>query len=1068
MKPSFDRREFLRTLGGLALVSTVGSAESLGSIRRLIVGPTRKPRVLVFAEEGFPAVDGLSVSRRDLEQAFEGWEVEFRPASELSQQLQSERIDLLVTPYGSAFPLAAWDALLGYLRSGGSWVNLGGTPFSIPVVREGLNWKKGSYNPNTHKHIGLTQSFPVSTEGVARYVGNDLIQGSADIIRECTVITVHELYVRFTTTIDFPSESGTSGPRDAALRAVVQGVSGAGRPLAAPIVLIDRMQGDFAGGRWVFAAFEGKVSAKGIRLMSELALEDSSEFTVMTPFACYYPGEQPLVQVRMRRPRGSVESFVSGPCALTVRDGRGAEIARLTVPLKGTGTVATGSSNEALKTKRRLEPGLYTIEASVPVEVPGSAANLRARTVNGFWIYDQKLMTSGVPLTAGRDFLLRDGKPYPVTGTTYMSSDVHRKFLFEPNPALWDHDFRAMKDAGINMVRTGIWTGWHNYVLDSGRVNEGALRALDAFLLTARRYDIPIIFTFFAFVPEMWGGTNPYLDPRALDAQREFLAIVAQRTSQVGDLIWDLINEPSFASPRHLWSCRPNYDAYEASAWDEWLKARHAPESGTDLASAVRKRWRATPEDGLAVPSLQEFADVNIFEDRRPLKTLDFRLFAQDMFIRWTREMTAALRTNGNPRQLITVGQDEAGTGDSPNPQFFAGAVDFTCLHNWWANADLLWDSVMTKVPGKPNLVEETGVMFYEKMDSSAWRSEEEVRNVLERKMALSLGANGAGFIQWIWNTNSYMALDNEVAIGFLRADGTAKPELEPLLRFAQFFRRHGDLLTDKLDDDVVMVIPHSQMFSVRNLATAATKQCVRIMHHACQTPLTAVSEYGLENISKPPALILVPSARVLSDGAWNTLADFARRGSTLAVTGFIESDEYWRPAQRLSAFGLGISSTPVAREERTRIDGMEYGVSFRGDKLQRVERAVVEQQDPREVALIPVGSGSVLWSPLPLELGDADEPTRAFYAMALRQAGIRPVYALTPEDPSILVRPSLFKESVLYTIVSESGSDAAVELTDLANGITHPLSVRAGRAEMLLVDRATGAQIGRLEGARL
>jgi hypothetical protein len=59
----------------------------------------------------------------------------------------------------------------------------------------------------------------------------------------------------------------------------------------------------------------------------------------------------------------------------------------------------------------------------------------------------------------------------------------------------------------------------------------------------------------------------------------------------------------------------------------------------------------------------------------------------------------------------------------------------------------------------------------------------------------VALGANAAGFIQWIWNTNCYMASGNEAAIGFLRADGTAKPELEPFLECARFLKTSSRLM---------------------------------------------------------------------------------------------------------------------------------------------------------------------------------------------------------------------------------------------------------------------------------
>ena len=80
-----------------------------------------------------------------------------------------------------------------------------------------------------------------------------------------------------------------------------------------------------------------------------------------------------------------------------------------------------------------------------------------------------------------------------------MASDVHRQFLFEPNPFVWDQDFRAMKAAGVNLVRTGIWTGWKKFMPEAGKVNEAALRALDAFLLTAHQLRHPDHLHFLCF-----------------------------------------------------------------------------------------------------------------------------------------------------------------------------------------------------------------------------------------------------------------------------------------------------------------------------------------------------------------------------------------------------------------------------------------------------------------------------------------------------------------------------------------------------------------------------------------
>src|SRR5262249_21888871 len=346
-------------------------------------------------------------------------------------------------------------------------------------------------------------------------------------------------------------------------------------------------------------------------------------------------------------------------------------------------------------------------------------------------------------------------------------------------------------------------------------------------------------------------------------------------------------------SPKYLWNCRPNYDQYEQAAWKQWLKDRYPAANDDERLSKLQELWRSSDES-LELPKLQDFESVNLIDDRLPLTTLDYRLFAQDMFIRWVRQVTPAIRSNGNTKQLITVGQDEGGLADSPNIQFFAKEIDFASLHNWWNNDDLLWDSVLGKVPSKLNLMEETGVMFYEKADGGApWRSETDVANLLERKMALSFAADGAGFVEWIWNTNPYMNSTNEVGIGFHRVDGTAKPELEPFLRIAKFMSQHGQLLNDREPEPVAMVIPHSQMFSPSSFAQAATRRAVRALYYHCGVPVQAVSEYTIGEYAGQAKLIIVPSPRVLNEKCRDAFGTEGERGATIAISGPFHEDDH-------------------------------------------------------------------------------------------------------------------------------------------------------------------------------
>lgn len=1056
-----DRRLFIKTTGGLAVA---GAFESFSWFPPL--GFEERPanaRVAVFFEESFPAEQSPVLERPLIAAALKGCEITFLNARDLAGRLSLEFFDLLLMPYGSAFPKEAWPAISRYLMSGGTWVNLGGVPFSVPVVRSGSGWRKETRQTAYHKSLGITQAFPVSPSTVTRYKAVVPSRLLSSVAQKFNAEELFALYVRFTSSKDFPAEDGSAGPRDAAIKPLLNGLAGDETSLVAPIVCIDRLLGDGAGGRWVLANYNGKITSDILTAMVDHALEGVTELLVRPSFACYQEGEVPSFAVMVRRMGGGIERLLKGNCILEVTDERGRKVEQLSVVLNGKGTLALGGATSTAGRNKSLRPGFYRVQARSTIAPPAGGEPRSIQATTGFWIYDRKRMEGGEPLTADGTYFRRGGKVYPVTGTSSMASDVHRKFLLDPNPARWDEDFAAMKKAGINMVRTGIWTGWKHLMPDAGAPNEAALRALDAFILTARKYDIPVIFTFFAFLPEAWGGENVYLDPRSVNAQKEFVATIAHRYAGVNDLLWDFINEPSFCSPSSLWQTRPNYDRFEAAAWEKWLQGQFPGISDQQQHAILHERYRSMEGESLGLPRPEEFNDANIFGKRRPIKAVDYRLFAQEMFLNWVKEMTAAVRANSNTKQLITVGQDEGGTYERPSPQFYADAVDFHSIHNWWFNDDLVWDQVMSRVDGKPLLAEETGVMFYEKMDGSAWRTEKDARNLLERKLAISFGVGGAGFIEWLWQTNPFMDSDNEAAIGLHRADGSAKPELESVKAFAGWFGTQAERMEGRLNEEVMMVIPHSHMFSVRNFATEATRRCVRMMYYHLRTPLLACSEYRMGTVRSAPRLVVVPSPRTFHDDSWEALLRLAEEGAVVAVSGIIDDDAYWLPRRRTARFGWNVATKPVAQEEFLVIDGREFRLRFRGEKMQRVEKAVITDDPSPGVRIVPVGKGKLIWSSLPVEISENVEACAAFYTLALREAGIEPVCKVEPDDPSILIAPTVFATSVLYTLVSERDGDTEVSLTHRETGTRHTLTIPGQRPVLFFLDRATGAILSSL-----
>jgi len=241
---------------------------------------------------------------------------------------------------------------------------------------------------------------------------------------------------------------------------------------------------------------------------------------------------------------------------------------------------------------------------------------------------------------------------------------------------------------------------------ERGVMDEGVARALEAYYLTARAHGVAVIFNLFAFTPEVFGGADPYFDPQALAGQRAFVGTLARRMAPARELVWDLINEPSFASPEKLWSLRPSGSDHERRAFLAWLEARH----GAGWEDAVRRRWRLRADEPVDLPKEGDFQDAYLPGERRPYRALDYALFAQDAFERWIGDMTRAIRDAGSDGP-ITVGQDEAGLTTSPSPLFHHRSLDFTSIHTWWSNDALLWDGLMAKPSGAPLLVSETGII---------------------------------------------------------------------------------------------------------------------------------------------------------------------------------------------------------------------------------------------------------------------------------------------------------------------------------------------------------------------
>ncbi|MEF3306996.1 alpha-amylase family protein [Paenibacillus sp. GYB003] len=1011
-------------------------------------------------------------------------------AGRLAEALREADGGCFVTLHAPYFPKEAWPAIVGYLRRGGALVSAGGAPFRIPVYRNGDGeWAAETEQTAYHRELLIHEALPVDPSPAKRLVHSDEIPLFAAHVEALTAEPTYGLIMHVTRSSDIPHESGSAGPMDARLYPLVKSLSADGRETAAPVVLLEHAKGTFAGARWLLvnqrltSRFWARAGAEAVLDWADFCSRGVTEMWLLPVHASVDPGDRPKFKFQLQHIGGVRRSGGEAPFGLrrseeeaeaadpnrdavwscTFRIGRQTAEAfeegwTHTFGLTGSRELTVMPINVPLE----AEAGLYLAELTA-VSDKGEARLLR----QGLWGFDRRLLAEGEPLTCDRDYFRKNGKPLPIVGMTYMTSDVARKFVFLPNVAVWNRDMAEMKRAGINLIRTGIWTGYRNVMYEDGHPSEEALRAIDAFLLTAKRHGLEVTFTFFAFTPEPWEGVNPYLDPRSVEAQKRFVAAIVSRHRETTNVHWDLINEPSMFDPKRIFEGpRSSRDGFERKAFADWLKARYGS------IRELQERWGYTPAqlpDFEAVeppePSEINFDIQDMHSGKKGTRWLDYSMFGMDMLNRWANELGGTIRSLA-PGRLVTIGQDEALGAQRPSPFLYESAVDYTTNHSWWLMDQLAWDGIFAKTPGKPNLIQETGIMYVETPDGRAKRTETELRNILERKYAYAFSTGGAGAVQWLWHTNMYMNNVNESNIGALRADGTQKPEANVSYDFGRFMGAVAHLFEGRELEEIVVVYPYSNDLSNRRLAVEATSRLTRTLCYELNAHFRAVGEYELSALAdRPPKLIVVPSAHNFSDRALEQLVRHVReKGGTLLLTGPAGLDEHWRPTPRLTEPLGPRRLANVLREEAIAVGGKTIPLSFGARKIAELckevrlspEGAPTGDGEPAGLTEAKLGRGRLLWTGLPVELNDRTESLRELYGHVLAECGIAPEleWERGGDLPGVYGRKLTFREGALFVFVSEYSGNAAVRVKDPATGRVYAFTLASERSVLFATDR--------------
>ncbi|MGE5860752.1 MAG: beta-galactosidase, partial [Ignavibacteria bacterium] len=823
-------------------------------------------RTIIFYEKGFPSYENGLISREILDRALSPLKPVFMDFRTLISDTSFKEGDLLVFPYGSAFPQEAWEAINKYIANGNILV-IGGRPLTVPVYRKNKKWFVDNPQNTFSKTLGIQYSYeiPLKKNQHPEYDENAPFFNGVELnpVRVFVNAGYGDKY-----------------------RGLVYLTDSNGDRAAAPVTAEDLIGYNQPPRRRVYLNFEAGSeyweSKSGIEL-----LRRSAVYASLGGVRLWIDIQQLTI-----RPGG----YLTGAVDVVQRGKYSRLILQL---LKDSKEIASRSVSCGKKLHEEIglaallkEPGLYQVRASL-----SSGDTVFDQYLSGVVVRDSMLMHSGERLEADRDYFRLNGKPYLPVGVNYFSSDLYTSGFFVGgsiggNPWIWEKDFAEMERLGFTAVRTGIWLNRLRY-LDpvSGSADERLLNAVEAYLHAAARHHLQIIFTFFAFDPQtemqagygqdgnrLGPGSNPYIDPAALEAQVNYITAIASRFGNVPFLSFDLINEPSFNNPKRLWKGNsPSGDPKESAAWQNWLKEHY----GT--IDSLRKVWKTTPDvmesfKQVPVPAFEDL-EIQRSGNSKTIAAVDFNHFAQDAFSNWVNIIIKAIRSTG-ANQLITVGQDEGGTADRLLNHFWANSeADYTSNHTWWRDDALLWGSAAAKTPFKPNLIGETGIQPVWSMDGT-WRWDEiKGTPLLERKLALGFANANAGVLYWDWTrSDSY---------GLLRRDGSYGKWMGLLKGIAKFAHDAEQYALESALPEIALVLPHSLQLSVfggNNAGIEVQQKSIRALYHYARANAFTISEFQLEKLPDVK-LIIVPAPWIFSKDAWNKLMDKVKSGITLLIS---------------------------------------------------------------------------------------------------------------------------------------------------------------------------------------
>lgn len=908
-----------------------------------------------------------------------GWGVTFLKSGDAADEsiLTRSNFDLLILPYGSRYPYAAYDSIRSYLKTGGCFLSTGGYAFDEPCAPDETGTLVPIDSTLTAEDLGAPE------QGLKRLntrfgKPGDTLGLAADQIGVFdpaypleNVVVIQSAPEQNVLPPDvrafFPAEGysacsmlGSNNPvfpeKWGRHIPLIDCVDPHGRHRGSAGAIAHNYAGPYAGSSWAFFGVTNTdlFAEHGplLRYLSTVADAVTARVflhSLSTEFQCYRDGEH--VSISCRAANLGSRAF-SGSVVFTVigRDGRPVYASDAAAVSLAAGQTSVLSAGFVL---RQRASDLYRVSAELRSE-----DRLVDATETGFAAYKTESDRRGLDLSYSDNYFRSGDRPTLLSGTNVTGAMLYSA---NENPLVWDRDLALMSDSGVNVLRL-----LHFSPLLSDKPAYGSTRPidlavdslppklerqLDALVQLCRRHGIVLLLSIHDWMPVE-------LTDEELAAQRRFAELIAARYRGTRDVMIDIQNEPRVELPKESGADAPEHIR---RLWNEFLRSKY----GSD--DALKFAWSHSPPEA-ALGLVPYRAGSDAWGD---VRTLDADEFRNVLVNRWVSANREGAKT-GDSDTLVTVGYLQEYS--ALNKLMCVGDLDFANMHSYSTVERLLTDLKLfdRRFEGRSVSLGEFGARnnHDQRVNSLDVTDQDIDRYLLAGHYTFGLG--GSLIANWCWKD-----MDDVVfPWGIVHScGGPSKDILKAYRNQSLLFRQVRPVYRSPA---VFLAVPISMMLGGRS--GAAVGMLYRHVEALCaaNADFGVIDDRSLHLLPDSARLVIYPIPFAIPEAAYDRLRRFVEDGGTLCVSGDVSYD---------------------ALRRRTRTDRLEElcGVRFVSENYPdtnwpdestrciEVEPTTAVQREP-DVFVRRAGLGTVWYSPAPLF--SADGFSRFLFSEALEDLG--------------------------------------------------------------------------------